>query len=119
MPELSPVVQGSENNNPSFLIKLAHGDFGLAKTFWIFVILTNFVFGIISQLIPIMAILFFLFFLIIIYQCALLSGIWNAARKYNGNKFWVILAKFYVAVGWILQVVAILILLVQLQNILL
>lgn len=80
-----------------FFGKLARGDYGLAKTYWLCGVLVgliaNFVIGIIFQITDAV------FFPVVggliatIYQIPLLTGIWRAANKYSGPKIWAILAK--------------------------
>ena len=83
-----------------FLKKLRDGDYGLAKTYWIYGIIVSVIFGFILRLL-LMAMgkdgLLLAFGLIIIgviytafYQA---PGLWRAARRYQGPKIWAILGQ--------------------------
>ena len=94
-----------EDTPPSpadWLSQLKGGDFGLARTYWLYgIVLSN-----LALLIP----YFFLFegqtlaaqiTMLIYCICAfvVLIGIWNAASKYTGSKVWAILAKISTIIG--------------------
>ena len=89
----------SEVTVKGFIKQLIDGDFGLAKTYWLYFILGG------------MAINLLLFFpmsssslgLIVVYMLAaiaydivVLTGIWNSASRYTGSKIWSALAKIIV-----------------------
>ncbi len=86
-----------------FLSKLIDGDYGLAKTFWVYGFLTKWVLNFILQLIArssgSMGFISIGVFLITTYEILLLFGIWNSAKKYNGPSMWAIIAKILVILG--------------------
>ena len=106
-------VRQTVNNQPQlkekgFFKKLKNGDFGLAKTYWLYGVLVGFIIGVLEQIIlAIMRkdgiILVFIISLIsaIYYFFFQYPGVWRAAKKYNGPKIWVILAQITVIIGYI------------------
>jgi len=85
----------------SFIKTLLSGDFGLAKTFWLYV----FVVGIFINIGIVMApevsreVLSILVLLACtVYALPLHISVWRAANKYKGPKIWAILAKINVKV---------------------
>ena len=78
---------------------LWHGRFGLAKTYWLWGVLSGIPWGIALSLVTprsnlaILALLAFFAYYVIIN-----IGIWRAASEYEGAKAWVILAKIGVAI---------------------
>ena len=99
-------------NNKGFFKKLMDGDFGLAKTYWLYGFLVGVIFGVVAQVaIYISPILYLLVFLIsIAYYIPLAIGIWRAANRYTGPKIWAILAKIAVILG-VLNIIATLLIL--------
>lgn len=89
----------------SFLSKLVAGDYGLAKTYWQFGVLVNIILGIIEKLITPDIPSLILTFLSSTYSVFVMLGVWRASKKYEGAKFWSILAKFMCIVAFFLQVV--------------
>ena len=67
---------------------LKDGDFGLAKTYWLFGVLGNFLLSLpgylLIELVPI--VIYTLFTLA--YGVIVLLGIWNSASRYTGFKLW-------------------------------
>ena len=89
----------SEVTDKGFIKQLIDGDFGLAKTYWLYLILGG------------MAINLLLFFPMsssslglivvsmlaaIVYAIVVLTGVWNSASRYIGSKIWSVLAKIIV-----------------------
>jgi len=77
-----------------------NGDFGLAKTYWLF--------GVIGSLVMRFLIVFFamngmnIVLLLIIafgYFIVVWIAVWNSATKYTGSQLWSILAKISVVFG--------------------
>jgi len=79
----------------SFFVKLANGEYGLAKTFWLFNILPGVVISVFGEFIitPIFL------FVYIIYLIPLLTGLWISASKYQGLKVWSVLTKIHVVMA--------------------
>jgi hypothetical protein len=87
-----------EINSKGFFKKLSNGDFGLAKTYWLYGVLV----GIVSNILmlgatPTMALLLVL--VMIVYAAFQLTGVWNASNRYTGLKIWAILAKIAVVIS--------------------
>lgn len=97
-----------------FFRKLADGDFGLAKTYWLFGVtvsigvnlLSNFVITSIQGLV-------LLTLAYAVYDVPVILGTWRAAKKYQGPRLWANLAKSMTVVGAIM-LVAVLVMLVVL-----
>ena len=83
-----------------FFSKLIHGDYGLAKTYWLFGVLGSFL---LTSLLPLISDeLFLVLYLPVLSYCAVVyTGIWRAASKYQGPKYWAVLAKVAIFVAWI------------------
>ncbi len=98
----------SFNNSTSekgFLKKLRDGDYGLAKTYWLYGIGFSIIIGIIIQIIFAamgrsgIVIAFIVILISIIYTAFFqLPGLWRAAKKYQGAKIWAILAQIIVII---------------------
>ena len=85
-----------------FFSKLMHGDYGLAKTYWLFGVLGSTVLGAILALAGGLAEEFSLALIIVAlsYSAVVLIGTWRAASRYLGPKHWAVLAKLATALGW-------------------
>ncbi len=100
----------NENNmGKGFFNKLSNGDFGLAKTFWLYYMLVSVVFNILAKIIvePIFLIIISITFLA--YAVTAMIGIWKSANKYEGSKFWSVLAKIMIVIHSIIGIISILI----------
>ncbi|ABA57433.1 hypothetical protein Noc_0921 [Nitrosococcus oceani ATCC 19707] len=108
MAEFESAVKKPINNERGFFEKLANGDFGLAKTYWVYGVLVGMVVNLLSNFIP--SIGGFVIFIIAYtaYEIPVLMGTWKAANKYRGRKFWAVLAKTAVVLGVIMLVAGLL-----------
>lgn len=108
MTEFEPVANGPINNERAFFEKLANGDFGLAKTYWVYGVLVGMVVNLSSNFIT--SIGGFVIFIITytVYEIPVLMGTWKAANKYGGSKIWAVLAKTAVILGVIMLVAGLL-----------
>lgn len=79
--------------------KFIEGEFGLAKTYWMFGVLVNLCVNIVLRQIESDIIFFALGSIFVAYLCALLVAVWHAGKKYQGPKFWVFLACLVVFMG--------------------
>ena len=76
--------------------KFIQGEFGLARTYWLFGVLVSAVVNVLANFIfpvtwsPVIFVIFG------VYMCALLVAVFQAARKYQGPKIWPILAVLIV-----------------------
>jgi hypothetical protein len=89
----------------NFFSKLAKGELGLAKTYWLYGVLVGIVVSIISNVITSIGGLIILMLAHTAYSIPVLMGIWRASSKYQGLKVWAILAKVAVVFGVIMLVV--------------
>ncbi len=88
-----------------FFKKLRDGDYGLAKTYWLYGIVVGIVFAFIERLI-LMAmgkegVLLALVIVLVSFVYAVffqIQGLWRAAKKYQGSRIWAILAQIVVVV---------------------
>ena len=89
----------SEVTAKGFIKQLIDGDFGLAKTYWLyFVVGSNLLW--LLLMFPILSSSFGLIVVsmlaAIAYDIVVLTGIWNSASRYTGSKIWSVLAKIIV-----------------------
>ena len=96
-------------NNIGFFKKLVSGDFGLAKTYWMYSVLAGFIANIFIKNVQSDIAVAMILLLHGIYQAVVLIGTWKASNKYNGKKIWAILAKIAVVLGGILLLFTLLI----------
>lgn len=90
-----------------FVRKLVDGDFGLAKTYWVYGVLVGFLFNpvyaVIENLIEgtdvQVAAFGFVVTVQIIYSVLLLIGLWRAAKRYQGRAVWARLVQLLVIVS--------------------
>ena len=85
-----------------FFEKLVNGDFGLAQSYWLYLVLVSFIFNIILSFVTSIVLFLFLLFIFAVYWMIAAFGTWKAANKYSGNLIWPILAKTAVSLGAIM-----------------
>ena len=90
----------------SWLGNFLNGDFGLAKTFWLFNAIPNGILTFLTRHVPTEQ-LNWIYALFSIYQIPVMLAIWRAADRYEGSKFWSLLAKFTVILGIIFLILII------------
>ena len=90
----------------SWLENFLNGDFGLAKTFWLFNAIPNGILTFLTRQVPTEQ-LNWIYALFSIYQIPVMLAIWRAADRYEGSKFWSLLAKFTVILGIIVLILII------------
>jgi hypothetical protein len=85
-----------EINDKGFFKKLSDGDFGLAKTYWLYGILVSIGAQIVmavvemSESVALIIIISLVMFGYFVFQ---IIGVWNASNRYTGSKIWAVLAK--------------------------
>ena len=79
------------NTKKNFFGKLSNGDFGLAKTYWLYGVLVGFVVKIAIEPITSIALLTIVALTHSAYAIPLILGTWRAANKYEGLKIWAVL----------------------------
>ena len=82
-----------------FFQKLSSGEFGLAKTYWLYGVVVGFVLSLGIKAITSMGLLTIIILTYAAYQTLVLSGTWRASNKYEGWKVWAALAKVAVVIG--------------------
>ena len=115
-PELGETDSFIETQQRGFFGKLVDGDYGLAKTFWLFGVLGGFIIRILLFISHIRSIellvqperLSILILSLTTYYFPVFMGTWRAASKYQGKKIWAILAKIAVVNGVIILLVGLL-----------
>jgi len=89
----------SEVTAKGFIKQLIDGDFGLAKTYWLYFVLGSnllwllLMFPISSSSLGLIVVSMLAG---ISYDIVVLTGIWNSASRYTGSKIWSVLAKIIV-----------------------
>lgn len=78
---------------------LFNGDFGLAKTYWIFGVLVGIIVKIFSHFITSSGLSVILLLAYLPYSVVVFIGTWRAADKYPGQRTWATLAKIGVVLG--------------------
>jgi hypothetical protein len=99
--EVSNTGETSSSTSGAFLLKLAQGDYGLPKTYWLFGVLGNLLFIFPTMLFAAaesMPLLFLTLIAHLAYSLIVAVGTWRASDKYLGPKAWAILAKIFVIV---------------------
>jgi hypothetical protein len=101
----------TEVKKKGFLKKLKDGDFGLAKTFWIYNILigvvVQFMYAIIESIEPSTSMFLMMIavsIIVVIYAIICLIGLWKAASKYTGPRVWPVLTKIWIVFAIIVNV---------------
>ena len=82
-----------------FFQKLSSGEFGLAKTYWLYGVVVGFVLSLGIQTITSIGIYTLATLIYAPYQTLVLLGTWRASQKYEGWKGWAALANFSVVLG--------------------
>ena len=89
----------SEVTAKGFIKQLIDGDFGLAKTYWLYFVLGGNLLWLLLMF-PISSSSFELIVVstlaAIAYDIVVLTGIWNSASRHTGSKIWSVLAKIIV-----------------------
>jgi len=76
-----------------FFNNLAQGNYGLAKTFWLYGVCADVVFNLFIILVNIPEIILIALFIYVFYKIQVIIGIMESASKYLGPSAWAILAK--------------------------
>ncbi len=89
----------SEVTTKGFIKQLIDGDFGLAKTYWLYFVLGGIAVNLLLM-IPIssssLGLIVVSMLAAIVYVIVVLTGVWNSASRYTGSKIWSVLAKIIV-----------------------
>jgi len=89
----------SNQAGAGFFKRLSNGDFGLAKTYWLYGVVVGIAFRLLTTIIPSPVIVAILSVAWIAYAVFLYMGIWKAAGRYTGERIWAVLAKIMVILG--------------------
>ena len=93
-----------EQTRKGFFSALSNGDFGLAKTYWLYGVVVGFIANIVAGLITNTKGLVVFLLLYSAYQILVLVGVWRASDKYQGPSVWTVLAKIMVIAGAVMLV---------------
>ena len=100
----------SEVTSKGFIKQLIEGDFGLAKTYWLYFILGGMAVNLLFML-PIssssLGLIVVFTLASIAYAIIVLTGVWNSASRYTGSKIWSVLAKIIVGANAVFLVFAV------------
>lgn len=92
----------SLTDNKGFFSKLARGEFGLAKTYWLYGVIVGVIANVFMNFITSITGLVVTIVVYTAYEIPLLIGIWRASDKYQGPNVWAVLAKIAVILGTIM-----------------
>jgi hypothetical protein len=107
----------SVTSEKGFFKRLAGGDFGLARTYWLYGVLVSISVNLVSNFfITSIGGLLLLTLAYAAYDVPVILGTWRAARKYQGPRLWANLAKSMTIVGAIMLAVVLVLLLVMLVR---
>ena len=93
-----------EAQDKGFWKKLISGDFGLAKSYWLFLFGVNIIFRVLFAVGEESASVSFILgvaLIWVIYEPIAFIGTWRASEKYEGSGFWSGLVKVLIVFGWI------------------
>ena len=107
--EVSNVNEPSSSVSSGFFSKLANGDFGLAKTYWLYGVLVGVIANVLSNVITSISGLVIFMVVYTAYEIPVVMGVWRASSKYQGPRVWAILAKIAVVLGAIMLVAGLLV----------
>jgi hypothetical protein len=99
MSENENVTNSVATTEKGFFGNLSNGDFGLAKTYWLYGVLVGFVVNIAMTPITSIGLLIIVMLAYTAYEIPVIMGTWRAAKKYEGSKIWAVLAKIAVVLG--------------------
>lgn len=99
-PKASSTAAATSESKRGFLSKLSSGDYGLAKTFWIYGVTVSVLFGITERVMSYTMLgvdqssKFIAIFVLMYtaFQLFVTVGTWNSAKRYMGAKIWSVLA---------------------------
>jgi hypothetical protein len=100
----------------NFFKKMMDGDFGLAKTFWLFGFVAGIAISVVTKpLIEVSIVAGMLFALVaLVYQIMNMIGVWKAAGRYEGAKVWAVLAQIVIILNILIPVIGLIVLIVVL-----
>lgn len=95
MSEQKNITSNVTAKGKGFFQKLSNGDFGLAKTYWLYGVLVGSVLNLALNFVTSSKLWGFLLLVLVYtaYEIPRLMGTWRAANRYEGRKLWAILAK--------------------------
>ncbi len=106
MSDTTAIGMKDDVSSKGFFSKLMHGDFGLAKTYWLYGVAASYAGSLLSSLIPSLGGQLVYMTLWLAYDVILTIGIWRAANRYDGRRAWAILAKIGGLMGLALMFLA-------------
>ena len=110
-------IQQCKDTEKGFFRKLLDGEFGLAKTYWLFVLIPGSIINLIANIVETTSnhesipewFLLISFFSYMAYWVVVAIGCWRAASKYQGPAIWPVLAKISISIGWIFLIISLII----------
>jgi hypothetical protein len=104
----SEKLRHTSSGDTGFWGKLINGDYGLAKTYWLYGVLVGFIVNLAMKPITSVGLLIFLTLTYTAYEIPVIIGTWRAANKYEGAKVWATLAKCAITLGAIILAISLL-----------
>ena len=95
----------------SFFVKISSGDFGLAKTYWLYWALLLPPVNATMIIVPTTATLVIVALVNAAYLIPVVIGVWRAANRCEGRKIWAVLAM----IGFALAMISIVLILIMLD----
>lgn len=89
------------SSSSGFWKRLISGDFGLAKTYWLYLFFPNLIANALVRTTDNSVILLIEFIVWTAYSVPALIGTWRAARRYSGLGTWAVLACIACVLGWV------------------
>ena len=99
MSETTAIDSMSDVPARGFFAKLANGDYGLAKTYWLYWVAVGHLAALLSSMITSTVALLILMAFGTAYDVLVVLGIWRAANRYEGPAIWPVLAKISIVLG--------------------
>lgn len=100
--EVEKTTQSTQPSTGGFFRQLVNGDFGLAKTYWLYGVLVGVFANILSSVITSIDALVIFMIIYTAYEIPVFIGIWSASDKYQGPSVWAVLSKIAVILGVIM-----------------
>lgn len=88
-------IETTANNSSKkgFFVKLLNGDYGLAKTYWLYGVMVGIVVSIIMNASTSNDFKVAITVPYVTYCVPVIMGLWNSANKYQGPKVWAVMGK--------------------------
>jgi len=89
----------STNQQQAFFSSLANGDFGLARTYWLYGVLIGGIMQVIFPMVMFVGDSAAWSIVCTAYMIPVLVGTWRAANRYQGSRIWAVLGQIWVVLS--------------------